>query len=532
MVSLRPSQLLAANANEMPDQDGLVYPHKDQRWTFAEWNKKVNALSRGFKELGVEKGDVVSTLLMNGSELPTSFLSTNRIGAVFFPMNFRFAAGEAEELLNRIEPSVLIFDSSTSGIVEQVRDDIDVEHFVYVDEDSPTDTISFYDLLNEHIGESCEMVPVTDSDVNLYFHTAGTTGKPKVPVHRYGEVSANCLYYLREWDIKSEHTGLSVAPLFHIAELMDLFTPRLAAGATNVIMHSFDPEEALRLIESEECNIMFGPPAIWKGLLESNPEAYDLSSLDIGSGAAAPISEATANRIIDELPLKSFWWGYGQSEFYTISFIDLIQSKDKIGSAGRPSFDNTIRIVDPKKKREGEIDECEPNDSGEIAVEGDLGRMKGYYRDVVEGDGASATDGNDDLHYTGDAGHLDEDGTVWIEGRMSDMIISGGENIHPVAVENVLEAHPSVKEVGVTGLDHEEWGEIVTAFIELNDDETALDALDEYCIDSDDLANYKRPRQYVLLDRIPRSSAGKIRRFKLTEQFQGGDLNVVKTLRI
>ncbi len=524
MIGMSTNEILDMNASRIPEKEAIVYPRKDQRWTFSEWRDIVMALASGLQDLGVEKGDRVSTLLANGSEIPTALFSSNRIGAPLFPMNHRLAAGEVKYLLNHVGAKVLLFEESTKEIVEKIKDDVETDKFIYIDEDSPNFSESFYSLIEEYRGEEPETPNIENSDPNLLFHTAGTTGKPKVCVHRYGEVFPISYLFIDWLELSEDDVGLSVSPLFHIAELADNFLPRVMAGAKNVIIHDLDAVKILETIEEESITEMFAPPAIWRVLLLADLGEYDLSSFRVGAGAAAPIEKRTVNKLLEEFPMEIFFWGYGQSEYYLISGVDLLERKDKIGSTGFTTLalDNEVRIVKSEEGTSaGPEDICDIGETGEVIVRGSAGPMKEYWKDPEE---TEKTIGEDGWRYTGDAGYKDEDGAIWLEGRKGDMIISGGENIYPVEVEEVLEAHPKVKEVGVAGTTHEQYGETVTAFIVPKEEDINEEELEEHCLDSDLIADFKRPRRYVFVDMLPKSATGNIQRFSLKEKFEEGKI--------
>ena len=286
---------LELTAEKYPDKPGLIYPYRDQDWTYAEFDAKANQLANALLDLGVEKGDRVGTVLFNGSEQILTVFACSKIGAVFTPLNFRLPAGEIEFILNDAEADVVIYDESTAEAVEGARPDLEtVSEYVYVDADGPEGAHGFYDLLE---GESAENpgVDVAEDDVYAFMYTSGTTGRPKGVVHEHRDMIEHNLICIAEGGIRRDDVGLSALPLYHCAELQAALFPRIQMGATNVVLHEFDPVEVLQTIEAYDVSVFFGAPTAWNAMAQVAGDVdADTSSLRLGLYGAAPMPEEPA----------------------------------------------------------------------------------------------------------------------------------------------------------------------------------------------------------------------------------------------
>jgi long-chain acyl-CoA synthetase len=259
-------ETIELTAKKYPERDALVYPRRDQRWTYAEFDARVNRLANAFSGLGIEKGDRVSTMLYNGTEIVLTVFACAKLGAVFNPLNYRLPAGDVEFILNDAESSLLLFEEETREAVERARSDLEtVREFVFIDEETPEYARDFYDLL-ESADDTRPDVEVAEDDAYAFIYTSGTTGRPKGVVHEHRNMVAHNLICATEHGLERSDVGLSALPLYHCAELQAALFPRIQIGATTVIHHEFDPEAVLRAIEEHDITVLFAAPTAWNAI--------------------------------------------------------------------------------------------------------------------------------------------------------------------------------------------------------------------------------------------------------------------------
>ncbi len=513
--------MIGTVVNNYGEKEGLVYPRKNQRWTFKEWENKATKVANAFTELGIEKGDRISAILFDSSEFVTSFYAASKIGAIFNPINFRLASGELSYILNDAESEVLLFEEATRETVEKGKSSFEtVEDYIYVDDKLPDYASSFYNLMENQDSELESDVKIEEQDPYLLLYTSGTTGRPKGVLHVHRDGMEFC--YILQAGLGIDHRwtlSLSGFPLYHSAGLNSVFLLSVNRGCKLVLPHHFDAEENLKLLEKESVDMTAGPPMALNWLLLADTEEYDLSSLRyIGTGGAS-MAPSMVKKVIEELGIERLSNLYGMTEMgpsVTIGRSDEV-GKDA-GVASRPLMNHEIRVVKTKGGESGLPDDtCEIDEVGEIITKGPT-LMKEYWK-LPEKTEEAIKDG---WFYTGDAGWIDEDGFLHYKGRADDVILSGGENIYPREVESLLIEHTDVREVAAVGTPHEDFGEQVTAVIQSDreDIDNLIEELDDFCKESDELADYKRPRRYEFMDEFPKLPSGKIQRFKLKEMLK------------
>jgi len=516
-------ETLARTAAKFPDREALVYPETDVRLTYAELDERATRLANALREHGVDEGDVVAVALHNSVPMVVAIFGVTRAGGVFSPVNYRLAPGEAEYVLNDSAASVLLFDSNTREMVESAREGLEhVERFVYTDDDTdatPAYAMGFHDLVG---GAPATEPPVTRDwdDLWAIMYTSGTTGRPKGVLHTHGDATYHNL--LMMGGMEYDDVSLVMMPLYHNAALNCALLPLMNVGATSVVLSGFDPDRALDVVDAEGVTSMSLPSRTWRQVLDAREEGeFDGSSLtSIGYGTSdmpRPLLEdlvETFGEIVST--------AYGMTEMGPVA--TSIRDQDvveKLGSVGRPLPNHAVRIVEPTSTEDPD-DPVTPEDTvpageqGEIIIAGPC-TMEGYLNRPEK----TADAIRDGWFFTGDIGYLDEDGFLYLVDRVDDMIISGGENIYPTTVEEVLYDHEAVEDVGVVGAEDEQWGEAVTAYVlpASGADREDLEAeLDRFCRERDDLADFKRPRRYVFVDELPRNPSGKIQRYKLRER--------------
>ena len=408
--------------------------------------------------LALDAGDRVAIVLDNRPETFLLYWACQWAGLVAVPLSWRL---EEEELAYCI---------TDSGAAIVLRDGDDLP-------DGP-----------EHPG----LLDRDEREVSLLLYTSGTTGRPKgVPrSHRADRAGgwSQALQHGYGWGDRT----LGVMPLYHTMGIHSLLAMHLVGGCF-VPLRRWDPREALRLIEAERITSLYLAPTLFYDLV-THPELgrHDTSTVRALGYAGAAMTSTMVQRCVEVFAPEVFVNHYGSTEIYTFS-IGRDQSR-KPGCAGRPAVNTRIRL----------------SESGEICVHLSSDEAFAGYWNRPDADARSIEDG---WYRTGDTGRLDADGDLWIDGRVDDMIISGGENIHPLEVEDVLAAHPGVREVAVVGLPDERWGQRVVAIVV---GEATPEELDAHCLASS-LARFKRPREYRRVETLPKSASGKILRRMLRD---------------
>ncbi|MUV87632.1 long-chain-fatty-acid--CoA ligase [Natronomonas sp. CBA1123] len=513
-MSMHPTiaDTLELTAEKYPEKEALVYPRRDRRYTFAELDERADRLANALADLGVEKGDRVSTMLYNGSEIVCTVFACAKLGAVFNPLNYRLPAGEVEFICNDAESSVLIYEDDTREAVEGARENLDtVEEYVFIEEDAPDDTHDFDAIIEAAPAERPDTV-VSEDDVYAFIYTSGTTGRPKGVVHEHRDMVEHNLICVAEGGLRKDDVGLSALPLYHCAELHAALFPRIQVGAKSVVHHEFDPVAVLQDIEKHDVSVMFAAPTAWNGLAHAAEEVdADTSSLRLGLYGASPMPKEVLDACMEQF-CDDYLQAYGMTEIGPCgTFQHPDEQIPKQGSAGKPALNHDLRVVEPDGAPDEEV---EQGDIGEILFAGPC-TMREYWNRPEATAESLREEGGVEWYYSGDLGYLDDDGYLYVVDRKDDMIITGGENVYPTEVEDVLFSHPDVVEAAVVGEPHPEWGEQVVAYVV---GDTDADALESFVLDSDDLADFKRPREYHFVEELPKNPSGKVQKFKLREE--------------
>ncbi|MBU8878071.1 fatty acid--CoA ligase [Bacillus sp. FJAT-29790] len=509
-------KLFDLTVSKYPNKEALYDVSKNLRLTYKEWSLEINKLANALLQEGVRKGDIVSTYLFNTEELATAVFACAKIGAIFNPINFRLMSEEVAYILNDAKPKVVLFEKMLESGIKPIANRFPQTAFWQIDDEAPSYAASYNDKVTNasHLDIDTN---IHESDIYAIMYTSGTTGRPKGVIHRHREIVEQSLIVISATKLDSNDHGLVTAPMFHCAELHCAFIPRVHIGAKNTILHHFDPKQVLQLINDEKISKFFAAPTMWNMILQENLEAYQLQSLKIGLYGAAPMAPALVYACKSKLGI-SLIQAYGMTEMGpAITFLSEEDQIRKAGSAGQACLNHEIRIVRPKEDGPSEPDDTVlAGETGEIIVKGPC-MMSGYYNNEE----ASEKSMYKGWYHSGDIGYLDEEGYLWVKDRVDDMIISGGENIYPREVEDILHSYSGVLDVAVIGQPDDRWGETVTAFVVKKDPALTEAELDEYCKNSEELANYKRPRKYVFCDVLPRNASGKIQKFILRKQLEG-----------
>ncbi len=481
--------------------------------TFEDVHKASNSFSNAFQKLGVKKGERVGVLLPNSSPYCIVDFALIKSGLVRLPLNTRLTASEIEYIINDSGTTVLVYGSDYEKKVNEIRNKIPtVKHFICQGNENSSD-LSYEKLLDQNSGEN-NYVDTNSDDLFQILYTSGTTGKPKGAVTDVrSRISSLNNVFIDELNIKPNDAMLHVASLAHGGGTKVL--PHFVKGATNILMPKFSIGEFFNLVEKYKVTTTWMVPTMISMLIEfENLNDYDFSSLNTIIYAGAPMPVATLKRAIDVFG-NIFVQVYGLSEAPNPDLVltkndhitGLYEKPRILASAGREILNARVLLVDEEGK------EVPTGEIGEVIISGD-NIMKEYWG-LVEATRETIRNG---WLYTGDLAKKDEEGYVFIVDRRKDMVISGGYNIYPREIEEVLYQHSSVLEATVFGVPDEKWGESVKACVALRQGETATsEELIEYC--QKYLASYKKPKSIDFLDELPKSSNGKILKRELRDQY-------------
>jgi acyl-CoA synthetase (AMP-forming)/AMP-acid ligase II len=496
-------EFLTKRAMLSPDQEGLVC--EGVRLTFSQMNERANRLAGAMKKLGVKRGDRVALLAFNEPEYYEVFFGLGKIGAVLVPLNYRLAGPELQYILEDSGARVFIMGADFHQVVDGFRKDIPAEKLISLGEQPPEWAESYQKLVAAESPDEPE-IEGGDHDTISILYTSGTTGRPKgaMLTHlNYFWTSVTMQVTLRE----PGETALLALPLFHIGALggVPYFIHR---GARSVLLRTFDPKRFLELIQEEKVT-GFGSVPVMLSFLKLVPdfEKYDFSSVKIILVYAAPVPVS----LIEEygkagIEVRQL---YGLTECTgPATVIDSENALSRAGSCGLPFFHTDVRLVDDKDQ-----EVTGPDALGEVAIRSD-NVMKGYWNRPEE----TAKTIRDGWLYTGDIARRDQQGFYYIFDRKKDMIISGGENIYPAELEDIILTHPQVADVAIIGFPHETWGEAVKAIVvpQQGQDLTEQQLVD-WC--KEKMGKFKIPKQVVFTDAIPRTPTGKILKRVLRDQY-------------
>ncbi len=502
--------LLAKRALLSPAMDGLVEVERERRFTFAGLNARSNRTANALRALGIRPGDRVALLLMNGVEFTEAFFAIAKIGAIVVPLNWRLVADELAFILSDSGAATLIYDEDFQSLVADLQgrgtDATAVRHWVEVNRTGkPAAFARIYDDIQADATDEEPPIGASDGDDAYIMYTSGTTGLPKGVVHTHDSVLWALFTIALTADIRYRDRYAIVLPLFHVGALTPL-VGNVQRGMTSILMRAFDPVRLYETIAEERVSVLLAVPAMLNFMLQvPDLGKYDCSSLRWIMSGAAPVPvtliEAYAKRGIEIHQVYGLTESGGPA--CLISPEDAIA---KAGSTGKPFFHTDVRVVDDAGH------DCPPGTPGEVLVRGKH-VMKGYWNRPE----ATAETIRDGWLHTGDVATIDAEGFVFINDRKKDMIISGGENIYPAEIENVILSHPKVREVAVIGQPSAKWGESPLAIVVKSDPSLTESEVVEWSRGK--LAGYKRPRTVHFVDEIPRNPAGKILKRVLRDRF-------------
>ncbi|WP_406180239.1 acyl-CoA synthetase [Streptomyces canus] len=487
----------ARRARKTPHRTALI--HGDTTFTYTDLHTRVTRLAHALRARGIRRGDRVAYLGPNHPSYLETLFAAGSLGAVFVPLNTRLAGPEIGYQLSDSGARALVYGPSHAGLVAGLPGSTDVRTYVEVGAE-------YEQLLAESAAEPIDE-PVTADDTCIIMYTSGTTGRPKGAMLTHGNLTWNAINVLVDTDLIADERALVSAPLFHTAGLNMLTLPVLLKGGTCVLVEAFEPNATFDLIEQHRITFMFGVPTMFEQVARHPRWAdADLSSLRIltcgGSPVSTPLIAAYQKRGL------TFLQGYGMTEASPGTlFLDAEHAIGKAGSAGVPHFFSDVRVVRP------DLAPVDVGETGEVVLRGPH-VMPGYWG-LPEETAASFADG---WFRSGDAARVDEDGYVFIVDRIKDMIISGGENIYPAEIEDLLLGHPDIAECAVIGVPDDKWGEVPRAVVVPREGSTP-DPDEVLASLAGRLAKYKIPKSVVIADGLPRTASGKLLKSRVRKRF-------------
>jgi fatty-acyl-CoA synthase len=490
---------LANRARISPAAAAIVEGEAGTRWTYGQLNTRAENVATYFMSIGIKKGDRIALLSPNHISYFDIFFACMKVGAIFVPLNWRLSKTEISYILADCTPTFVAVHSSLKGLlaIENLIQHIDIDSAKY---ESITEgrEMSFHEITTE----------IENNDPLAIIYTGGTTGKPKGAVLSHQSILWNGLNTIVSWSLSEKDVTLTYLPMFHTGGLNALSIPILLIGGKVVIASDFEPYKAVELINQEGCTVVLLVPTMYHMIVNSDffkDVTFPTMHTFLSGGAPCPLPIYQAF----EKKGLAFKEGYGLTEAGPNNFyIDPNIAKFRRGSIGKPMIFNEIKLIGFN----GE--EAQPGEVGELLIRGK--HVFEYYWNNPEATGEALIDG---WLYTGDLAKKDEDGFHYIVGRKKEMIISGGENIYPLEVEQCMNQHPAVNEVAVFSLPHPKWGEIVAAVVSvLRNQKITEGELKAFCKQS--LGSYKIPKYIIFESEIPKTHVGKIDKNSLQKKYE------------
>ena len=486
--------------------------------TWREFDIRANRFANLLFTRGIKKGDKVAILMMNCLEWLPIYFGILKTGALVVPMNYRYSADEIKYCLDLADVRMLVFGPEFIERINSIKDDmgeVDNLFFVGKREETPPYADNYADM-TYFCSSITPPVEITDEEDAAIYFSSGTTGFPKAILHRHKALVASCYTEQKHHSQSKDDVFLCIPPLYHTGAKMHWFGS-LLTGGKSVLLRGVKPEWVLQTVSDEKATIVWLLVPWVQDILDSidrgdlSLDDFTLDQWRLMHVGAQPVPPSLIKRWKQMFPDHDYDTNYGLSESIGPGAVHLgVENIDKVGAIGKAGYLWETKIVDENGN------EVSRGDVGELALKGD-GVMKCYYKnpeateEILKGDWL----------LTGDMAKEDEDGFIYLVDRKKDVIISGGENLYPVQIEDHLRAYEKIKDVAVIGLPDKRLGEIAAAIIEIKEGMTCTqEEIDEFCLS---LPKYKRPRR-IIFAKVPRNPTGKIEKPKLREIYCGGSL--------
>jgi len=500
----------AYHANVRPNKIAIRDLSINKELTYSELDIRSNKLAEWLQKNGVGKGDRVAILSHNCAEFFELEFACAKIGAIELPLNWRLTKPELEYILNDSTPTVLIYDSAFLDISLELQKDCQIKGSLQIDNEDP---LSQYESALRESNGNYEEVPTTHDDLIMIMYTSGTTGHPKGAMINHRMQLYNCINLASPAFVSAETVQLVVLPLFHTGGMNCYANPVLHAGGELILIREFDPGLALSILGNSEYKVshFFAVPAPYQFMM-NHPDfdKTDLSFLKIAGIGGAPCAEAILKTWSGRGVSMIQGWGMTETSPGGIG-LDAADAERKLGSAGKPLMHTEVKVVDD------DGNELPWGEVGELYIRGP-NITPGYWNKPE----ATEDSFDGDWLKTGDAARFDDEGFVYIVDRWKDMYISGGENVYPAEVENVIYQLPQIAEAAVIGVPDERWGETGKVFISLKEGQSIEEKdIIEHCLKN--LAKFKVPQSVEFIELLPRNATGKVLKRELREEVVGSN---------
>lgn len=529
------TEILSKNARLYPDDISLVEinpkleNNKNMTWrefsltqetaiesyrkeiTWKEFDQKANRFANLLLSRGLKKGEKVAILLMNCLEWLPVYFGILKAGGVAVPLNFRYTAQEIDYCLKKADAEYIVFGPEFIGRVEEICHKVmSIKMWLYAGEDCPAFAES-YDKLVTFCSSKDPEIPLSDEDDGAIYFSSGTTGFPKAILHLHKSLVHAVKVEQNHHGQTKDDVFLCIPPLYHTGAKMHWFGSFMV-GAKSVLLKGTDPEWIINTVSEEKCTIVWLLVPWAQDILDAidsgkvDISKYNLSQWRLMHIGAQPVPPSLIKRWKNIFPNHLYDTNYGLSESIGPGCVHLgVENIDRVGAIGKAGYGWQTKIVDEHRV------EVKKGEVGELAVKGD-GVMKCYYKDEAATNEILA----DGWLYTGDMAMEDKDGFIYLVDRKKDVIITGGENLYPVQIEDFLRSHDAISDVAVIGLPDKRLGEIAAAIIQLKEGATVTEEdINCFCLD---LPRYKRPRKIIFAD-VPRNPTGKIEKPKLRKLY-------------
>ena len=522
LVELNPQEINSSHVTWR--EFSLMEPSRHESFrseiTWSEFDKKANRLANLLLTRHITKGNKVAILLMNCLEWLPIYFGILKSGATVVPLNFRYTAEEIKYCLELADVDVLIFGPTFTGRIEAICDRIPrVKTLLYVGEDCPSFAESYSNFVS-YCSSKSPAIPLSENEDAAIYFSSGTTGFPKAILHTHQSLSFSCKVEQNHHKQTKDDVFLCIPPLYHTGAKMHWFGSFLVGGKA-VLLKGTKPEWIIQAVSEEKCTVVWLLVPWAQDILDAidrgdiKLENYKLDQWRLMHIGAQPVPPSLIKRWKNIFPNHDYDTNYGLSESIGPGAVHLgIENVDHVGAIGVAGYGWKTQIVDEHRNPvpRGSV--------GELAVKGP-GVMKCYYKDEKATAEVLSHDG---WLYIGDMAEESEDGFIYLVDRKKDVIITGGENLYPVQIEDFLRRHNAIKDVAVIGLPDARLGEIATAIIEVKEGMTLTeDAIQNFC---GDLPRYQRPRKIIFAE-VPRNPTGKIEKPKLRKIY-GADQLVAK----
>ena len=493
----------------------LVEPERTKNYrkeiTWGKFDRRANRIANCLLQNGIKKGDKVAILIMNCIEWLPIYFGILKAGALAVPLNYRYSSDEIKYCLDLADCDALVFGKEFIGRVENICGEIpNVKSLYYVGDGCPSFAIDFEKLWKEY-PKTAPDVTLSDEDYAAIYFSSGTTGFPKAILHKHKSLMHSALTEQNHHGQTHEDTFLCIPPLYHTGAKMHWFGS-LVVGGKAVLLKGVSPKWIVQTASEERASIVWLLVPWAQDILDAidagdiDLDEYHLDQWRLMHIGAQPVPPSLIQRWLKKFPNHSYDTNYGLSESIGPGCVHLgVENVHKVGAIGKAGYGWQTKIVDNEGK------EVSRGEVGELAVKGD-GVMTCYYKDE------KATNAvlHDGWLYTGDMAKEDEDGFIYLVDRKKDVIITGGENLYPVQIEDFLRRHEAIRDVAVIGMPDERLGEIAAAIIELKPEYEGVTTEDDINVFYGGMPRYKRPRK-IIFDKVPRNPTGKIEKPKLRE---------------